>query len=59
MARLKTRPGELFRQEQVMADLRSLLSLGIFDAKETSVRVEDGIRGGVTVVFELTETRPK
>lgn len=59
MAYLKTRPGEPYRQEQVLADLQSLLSLGLFDRLETRVRVEDGTRGGINVVFELTELRPK
>jgi TonB family protein len=58
MAYLKTRPGEPYREEQVMTDLRSLLSLGLFDALQSSVRVEDGTRGGVNVVFELIELRP-
>jgi TonB family protein len=59
MAHLKTGPGEPYRQEQVMADLQSLLALGLFDRKETRVRVEEGIRGGVKVVFDLTEFQPK
>jgi TonB family protein len=59
MALLKTRPGEPFRQEQVTADLQSLLALGFFDKKESRVRVEDGIRGGISVVFELAELQPK
>jgi hypothetical protein len=59
MAHLKTRPGEPYRQEQVMADLQSLLALGFLDPKETRVRVEEGIRGGINVVFELAELQPK
>lgn len=59
MAYLKTRPGEPYRREQVLADLQSLLSLGLFDRLETRVRIEDGTHGGINVVFELTELRPK
>lgn len=59
MAHLKTRPGEPYRQEQVMADFHSLLALGFFDRKESRVRIEDGIRGGINVVFELAELQPK
>jgi TonB family protein len=59
MAHLKTRPGEPCRQEQVMADLQSLLALGFLDRKESRVRVEEGVRGGVNVVFELVELPPK
>jgi len=58
-AHLKTRPGEPYRQEQVMADLQSLLALGFFDPKETKVRIEEGTRGGINVVFELAELQPK
>jgi TonB family protein len=59
MAHLKTRPGEPYRPEQVMAEFRSLLALGVFDKKESRVLVEDGIRGGINVVFELVELQPK
>lgn len=59
MAHLKTRPGEPYRQEQVTADLQSLLALGFLNPKETRVRLEEGTRGGVNVVFELVELQPK
>jgi len=59
MAHLKTRPGEPYRQEQVTADFQSLLALGFFDRLNTRVRVEEGTRGGVNVVFELVELSPK
>jgi hypothetical protein len=58
MAHLKTRAGEPYRQELVTADLQSLLALGFFDKRESRVRIEDGIRGGINVVFELVELRP-
>lgn len=59
MAHLKTRPGEPYRQEQVMADFQSLLALGFLDRLNSRVRLEDGTRGGVNVVFELVELQPK
>ncbi len=59
MSHLKTRPGESYSQEQITADLQSLLALGFFDRKETRVRVEEGSRGGVNVIFELVELPPK
>jgi hypothetical protein len=59
MSHLKTRPGESYSQEQITADLQSILALGFFDRKETRVRVEEGSQGGVNVVFELTELPPK
>jgi TonB family protein len=59
MAHLKTRPGEPFSQQQVMADFQSLLALGFLDRLNTRVRVEEGTRGGVNVVFELVELSSK
>ena len=59
MALLKTRPGEPYRQEQVMADFQSLLALGFLDKLNTRVRLEEGTRGGVNIVFELVELQPK
>jgi len=59
MTHLKTRPGEPYRPEQVIAEFQSLLALGFFDKRESRVRVEEGIRGGINVVFELVELQPK
>jgi TonB family protein len=59
IAHLKTRTGEPYRQEQVMADLQSLLALGFLDPRETRVRMEEGMRGGVNVIFELVELPAK
>lgn len=59
MALLKTRPGEPYRQEQVTADFQSLLALGFLDRLQTRVRLEEGTRGGVNIVFELVELSPK
>jgi hypothetical protein len=58
-AHLTTRPGEHYRQEQLTADLQSLFALGFLDQKKTRVRMEEGIRGGVNVIFELIELQPK
>jgi hypothetical protein len=35
------------------------VALGAFDPQKTNVRVEEGIRGGVNVVFELYEKSDK
>jgi TonB family protein len=59
MSLIKTRPGESYSQEQITTDLQSILALGFFDRKETRVRVEEGSRGGVNVIFELVELPPK
>jgi len=39
--------------------LQSLLALGLFDPKETQIRVDEGFRGGVRVIFELVEHQHK
>ena len=57
MAHVKTRPGESYNPEQVAADLQSVLALGFLDPKQSRVRLEEGDRGGLVVVFELIERR--
>jgi TonB family protein len=52
---IKSRPGETFTNEQVQQDLRAILKSGYFNKWTTRVHVEDAVRGGVRVVFELTE----
>jgi outer membrane protein insertion porin family len=52
---IKTRPGDTFSQAQVERDLQELLSLNFFDKTSTRVLVEDGVRGGVNVIFEVRE----
>ena len=59
MAHLKTRPGEPYNQDQITADFRTLLALGFLDRLNTRVRMEEGTRGGVIVVFDLVELQPK
>ena len=50
-----TRPGEPFDLAQIHRDLQTLLDLRLFDKKGTCVSVEDGVRGGVVVVFTIQE----
>lgn len=52
---IKTRPGDVFSQQQLERDLRELLSLNFFDKTATRVLTEDGPRGGVRVIFEVKE----
>lgn len=53
---IQTRPGDVFSQAQVERDLQSLLSsLNAFERTATRVLVEDGVRGGVNVIFEVKE----
>jgi TonB family protein len=50
-----TRPGELYSQDQLTKDLNAILATGSFDKLRTKVTTEDGVRGGVAVVFEVLE----
>lgn len=52
---IRTRQGDTLSQEQLERDLRELLSLSFFDKTETRVLTEQGIRGGVIVIFEVKE----
>ncbi len=52
---IKTRPGDVYDPAALQADLKELLSLTFFDKTETSVSVEDGVRGGVNVIFHVKE----
>src|SRR5438045_2377246 len=50
-----TRPGNPFNADLVQQDLKALLATGYFDSKNTRVTLEDAVRGGVRVVFEMVE----
>jgi outer membrane protein insertion porin family len=52
---IKTRSGDVYNQAQVERDLKELLSLNFFDKTATRVLTEEGIRGGVNVIFEVRE----
>ncbi len=52
---IKTRPGDVYNQAQLERDLRELLSLNFFDKIATRVLTEEGVRGGVDVIFEVRE----
>ncbi len=52
---IRTRPGDTFSREQLERDLKELLSLNFFDKTETRVITQQGIRGGVDVIFEVRE----
>ena len=51
----KTRAGDVYDPVALERDLQELLSLNFFDKTATRVLVEDGIRGGVNVIFEVRE----
>lgn len=52
---IKTRPGDVYDPASLQRDLKELLSLNFFDKTATSVSVEDGVRGGVNVIFTVKE----
>ena len=51
--RMKTRGGEIYNKEQIERDLQMLLEAGHFDKEASTLRIEEGSRGGIVVVFEL------
>jgi outer membrane protein assembly factor BamA len=52
---IKTRAGDVFDPKQLERDLKELLSLNFFDKSSTRVLTEEGVRGGVNVIFEVKE----
>lgn len=52
---IKTRPGDVYDPAALERDLKELLSLNFFDKTATRVLTEEGIRGGVNVIFEVRE----
>jgi hypothetical protein len=52
---IKSRPGDSFSDQQTTQDLQAILKTGYFDKLATRVTVEDAVRGGVRVMFEVKE----
>lgn len=52
---IKTRAGDVYDPAALERDLKELLSLNFFDKTATRVLVEDGVQGGVNVIFEVRE----
>lgn len=52
---IKTRAGDVYDPAGLERDLKELLSLNFFDKTATRVLTEDGIRGGINVIFEVRE----
>lgn len=52
---VQTRPGEPYSQDQLTKDLNAVLATGYFDKTRTRVTIEDGVRGGIAVTFEVME----
>jgi len=56
LAWIRTRPGEMYSGDQVQKDLMAILATGYFNAPNTRVALEDAVRGGVHVIFEVMES---
>jgi TonB family protein len=54
-AQIKTRMGNPYHKEQANLDMDGLLALGYFDKKQSYLRLEEGDKGGIGVVFFLKE----
>ena len=52
---IETRPGEPYSEEQLKRDFEAILATGYFDKTQTAATIEDGVRGGVAVTFEVVE----
>jgi len=54
-AQIKTSVGNPYHQEQGPHDMDAVLALGYFDKKQSYLRLEEGEKGGIDVVFFLKE----
>ena len=52
---IQTRAGDPYNEDQIQRDYQTLLSLTFFDKTATRVFTENGVRGGVNVIFEVKE----
>jgi len=52
---VQTRAGDCFNEQQIQRDLQTLLSLNFFDKVKSRVYTEEGPRGGVVVIFQVSE----
>ena len=54
-AKIKTRVGSTYTKEQANLDLEGVRTLSYFDKKQTHLRLEEGDKGGIFVVFVFKE----
>jgi outer membrane protein assembly factor BamA len=55
MELIKTRSGEPYDLAQVQRDFEAILAKGHFDKLTSRVKAEEGVRGGVGIIFDLVE----
>lgn len=52
---IKTRAGDIYDADQVQKDLMAIVATGQFDSIGTRVLLDDAIRGGVRIIFKVSE----
>lgn len=52
---IKVRPGDVYDDERIKKDFDAVLATGYFDKLSTRVFMEDSVRGGVRLVFQVAE----
>lgn len=52
---IQTQPGNPYSENQVKRDFDAILATGYFDKTQTRAIIEDGVRGGVRVIFKVVE----
>ncbi len=52
---IKTRPGDPYNFDQITRDFNAVLATGYFDKLRSRVTTEDGVRGGIGVMFFVVE----
>jgi len=52
---IRTRPGDIYDQDQVQRDLLTVAATGYFNSANTRVMMEDAVRGGIRLIFEVFE----
>jgi TonB family protein len=55
--RITTRPGDIYDKEKIEANWQKLLEATDSDKEASTLRIEEGNRGGIAVVFELKTKR--
>ena len=55
LSSIQTRAGDPYDEEKLKRDFDAILRTRQFDKTQTRVMIEDGVRGGVRVIFEVVE----
>ncbi|MGH9839852.1 MAG: POTRA domain-containing protein [Blastocatellia bacterium] len=55
LSRIKTKPGEIYNEQQAKRDFEEVIKIEGFDRANCKLVTETGPRGGVIVIFDLKE----